>query len=112
VPVRHHLGRVRQLFLLFSYIDSRDSVNIPHDLRILKEVFKCDHGQYAHENFYWKSHNLLELINACEDETKRGFLARVDQLKAVYEEMSNIYQKSPLQQNLWVPSGSGRAPSA
>jgi len=87
-------GGYDNFFYLFSYVDSRDSFNIPHDLRILKEVFKCDHGQYAHENYYWKSHNLLELINACGDETKRGFLARVDQLKTVYEEMSKIYQQS------------------
>jgi len=46
-------------YYLFSYVDSRDSFNIPHDLRILKEVFKCDHGQYAHENAYWKSHSIV-----------------------------------------------------
>ena len=33
-------------YYLFSYEDSRDSFNIPHDLKILDEVFKCEKGEY------------------------------------------------------------------
>ena len=87
-------GGYDNMYYLFSYVDSRDSFNIPHDLRILKEVFKCDHGEYARENYYWKSYSLLGMIDACDDETKRGFQTRVDQLKSVYDEMSDIYQQS------------------
>lgn len=81
-------------YFLFSYVDSKDSFNIPHDLRILKEVFKCDQGQYAHENHYWKSHDLMKMINQCDDETAQKFLERVENLKKTYDEMSDIYQKS------------------
>lgn len=81
-------------YYLFSYVDSRDSFNIPHDLRILKEVFKCDHGQYAHENYYWKSYSIMDMIGECDKETAQKFLERVDKLKKTYDEMSDIYQKS------------------
>jgi tRNA(Arg) A34 adenosine deaminase TadA len=81
-------------YYLFSYVDSRDSFNIPHDLRILKEVFKCDHGQYAHENYYWKSYSIMDMIGKCDKETAQKFLERVDSLKKTYDEMSDIYQKS------------------
>lgn len=81
-------------YYLFSYVDSRDSFNIPHDLRILKEVFKCDHGQYAHENYYWKSYSIMDMIGKCDKETAQKFLERVNALKKTYDEMSDIYQKS------------------
>ncbi|MCA9810537.1 MAG: nucleoside deaminase [Candidatus Dadabacteria bacterium] len=81
-------------YYLFSYVDSRDSFNIPHDLRILKEVFKCDHGQYAHENYYWKSYSIMNMIGECDEATRQGFLERVGKLKKTYDEMSDIYQKS------------------
>jgi len=79
-------------YYLFSYVDSRDSFNIPHDLKILKEVFKCDHGQYAHENTYWKSYSVPELIKSCPPEQQKAFSARVDQLKQTYDQMSQVYQ--------------------
>ena len=81
-------------YYLFSYVDSRDSFNIPHDLRILKEVFKCDHGQYAHENYYWKSYSIMNMIGECDEVARQGFLERVGKLKKTYDEMSDIYQKS------------------
>ena len=42
-------------YYLFSHEDSRDSFAIPHDLKILKEVFTLDPGGYNAENAYWKS---------------------------------------------------------
>ena len=81
-------------YYLFSYVDSRDSFNIPHDLRILREVFKCDHGQYARENEYWKSYSIMDMIKDADEGTAQKFLERVDSLKKTYDEMSEIYQQS------------------
>jgi tRNA(Arg) A34 adenosine deaminase TadA len=86
-------GGYDNFYYLFSYSDSRDTFNIPHDLKILKEVFKCDHGDYARDNFYWKSYSLLSLIEACDEVHKQAFLKRVDCLKKIYSEMSGIYQQ-------------------
>ena len=49
-------------YYLFSHEDSRDSFAIPHDLRILKEVFTLDPGGYNAENAYWKSFSLRKLV--------------------------------------------------
>ena len=81
-------------YYLFSYVDSRDSFNIPHDLRILKEVFKCNQGQYAHENAYWKSNSIMDMINGTDEDTAQKFLQRIDHLKKTYDDMSEIYQQS------------------
>lgn len=81
-------------YYLFSHEDSRDSFNIPHDLKILKEVFKLGPGEYGQENFYWKSYNLKKLINTCDEKTKKAFLARIDKLNKTYAKMSEVYQKN------------------
>ncbi|NNG02572.1 MAG: nucleoside deaminase [Inquilinus sp.] len=77
---------------LFSHEDSRDSFSIPHDLRILKQVFTLDAGGYAKTNEYWSCFDLMNLIAACNEGVQAGFTARVDALKRSYAEMSDIYQ--------------------
>ena len=49
-------------YYLFSHEDSRDSFAIPHDLKILKEVFTLDPGGYNAENAYWKSFSIRRLV--------------------------------------------------
>jgi len=39
-------------YYFFSHEDSRDSFDIPHDLKILKEVFDIDPGQYYRNNAF------------------------------------------------------------
>ncbi len=77
---------------LFSHEDSRDSFAIPHDLRILKEVFTLDAGGYNSENAYWSSSNIKHAIRACDPETRAGFEARVAALEEKYAAMSDVYQ--------------------
>jgi len=81
-------------FYLFTHEDSRDSFNIPHDLKILKEVFKLGPGEYAQENLYWKSFHLMKLIESCSDAARKGFLARVEKIEKTYAGMSDIYQQN------------------
>lgn len=85
-------GGYDNFYYLFSYEDSRDTFNIPHDLRILKEVFRQEAGNYARQNYYWQCFDLMELINDCEAEIRENFNQRVDNLKQIYEQMSATYQ--------------------
>ena len=87
-------GGYDNFYYLFSNEDSRDSFNIGHDLKILKEVFKHEPGGYAQENYYWKSHRVYNLIDACDEKDRRNFLTRVEKLKITYAQMSVIYQKN------------------
>ena len=81
-------------YYLFSHEDSRDSFNIGHDLKILKEVFKHDPGGYARQNTYWTAYSVVDLINNCDAKTRDGFLERVGKIKKIYAEISDIYQAS------------------
>lgn len=85
-------GGYDNFYYLFSHEDSRDSFNIGHDLKILKQVFRHDPGGYARQNEYWTAYSVVDLIDNCEGETRAGFTARVDAIKKTYAEMSEIYQ--------------------
>jgi hypothetical protein len=82
-------------FYLFSYEDTKDAFNIPHDLKLLDEVFRCPDGSYSEKNDYWSSWGIQELIASVDDDkARRGFEKRVQVLRKTYDEMSDIYQKS------------------
>lgn len=50
------LASDQEIHFLFSMEDSRDAFNIPHDLRIYKEVFNCERA--TRENEFWKAYDL------------------------------------------------------
>ena len=81
-------------YYLFSHEDSRDSFNIGHDLKILKEVFKQDPGGYARENVYWNARSIHNLIRACDESAQKEFFDRIETLKIIYAQMSEVYQQN------------------
>lgn len=85
-------GGYDNFWYLFSHEDSRDSFSIPHDLRILKEVFGLEPGGYAAENRYWKSHNIVQAIDGLDEPDSTRLRARVEKLSKFYAELSETYQ--------------------
>ncbi len=81
-------------YYLFSHEDSRDSFAIPHDLKILKEVFTLDPGGYNAENAYWKSYSLRKLVRELPQAERKRLEARVAAISARYDELSSKYQDS------------------
>ena len=79
-------------YYLFSHEDSRDSFAIPHDLKILKEVFTLDPGGYNAENAYWKSYSLRRLVRELPEAEREKLEARVDRISKRYDELSGEYQ--------------------
>ena len=79
-------------YYLFSHEDSRDSFAIPHDLRILKEVFTLEPGGYNAENAYWKSFSLRRLVRELPDGERAAREARIARIAARYDELSAGYQ--------------------
>ena len=77
-------------YYLFGYEDTRDAFNIPHDLKILNEVFGIEHGNYVRENAFWRSRGIDELIGS---ETK-SVADRISRLRAIYDQLSAVYQES------------------
>ncbi|WP_020410431.1 nucleoside deaminase [Hahella ganghwensis] len=80
-------------YYVFSYFDSRDSFNIPHDLKILEEVFACKDGHYCRENQYWTAHYLLDMVDQGTVEQQSEWRERLEKLKSHYGVMSDNYQK-------------------
>lgn len=81
-------------FYFFSHEDSRDAFAIPHDLRILKEVFGLEPGGYRRSNAFWKSFAIADLAEIAAPSHKGELAARIDAIKAAYAEMSATYQSS------------------
>ncbi len=93
-------GGYDNFYYLFSHEDSRDSFQIGHDLKILKQLFKLDPGEYARQNEYWKSVSIRDMIIDCEQPTKDDFLRRIEELKQTYAELSAIYQQNKGHKNI------------
>ncbi len=74
-------------YYLFSHEDSRDSFAIPHDLRILSEVFGLEPGGYRHRNAFWSAYAIGDLV-AAEPELepqRRRIVDRYAELSAQYQ---------------------------
>ena len=82
-------------FYFFGYEATRDAFYIPHDLRILSEVFRIENGDYARQNAFWTSRGIEELVG--DDET---LLAKITELRARYDDLSAIYQDSKAENDI------------
>jgi tRNA(Arg) A34 adenosine deaminase TadA len=79
-------------YYLFSHEDSRDSFAIPHDLKILKEVFALDPGGYRSQNAYWKSFSIRRLVRELPEAERPRLEERIGQISRLYDELSAAYQ--------------------
>jgi tRNA(Arg) A34 adenosine deaminase TadA len=79
-------------FYLFGYGDTRDAFNIPHDLRILEEVFGIRDGEYRRSNQFWTCRAIGDLIAAIPLQERPALEDRVKALGAVYAGLSATYQ--------------------
>ncbi len=77
---------------LFGYGDTAERFDIPHDLRILEEVFGVAGGAYRRRNAYWTAYGLPEMIAALPEAERAPLAARVRALEEVYAALSDAYQ--------------------
>ena len=87
-------------YYFFSHEDSRDSFAIPHDLRILKEVFRLDPGGYARTNAFWHSAAIADLIATSDESVKADLKAQDARIRAVYDTLSETYQSGKADNNI------------
>jgi len=87
-------------YYLFSHEDSRDSFAIPHDLKILKEVFRLDPGGYNAENAYWKSHSLPKLARDAPEDERKWLERRIRGISDRYDTLSRQYQESKAENDI------------
>lgn len=81
-------------YYFFSHEDSRDSFAIPHDLKILKEVFGLEPGGYRHTNEFWSAYAITDLIDEEPEPLRTRLRERRQRISARYDALSSQYQQS------------------
>ncbi|TGD87862.1 nucleoside deaminase [Mycolicibacterium sp. CH28] len=81
-------------FYFFSHEDSRDSFAIPHDLKILQEVFGLPPGGYRRSNAFWSAYSIPELVESEPEPLRAQLRQQQDQIRKRYELLSQKYQES------------------
>ena len=79
-------------YYLFHYEETESNFNIPYDLKILKEVFKIDKGQYSKINSFWQSYSIIEEIKELKNSENDKLLEKIKEINKLYEDISNNYQ--------------------
>ena len=81
-------------YYFFPYEDTKENFNIPHDLKILEEVFKIKDGNYQKNNKYWQSFSILDEIKKLNQD--KQILIKINKIREEYKEMSKIYQENKI----------------
>jgi tRNA(Arg) A34 adenosine deaminase TadA len=79
-------------YSFFSHEDSRDAFAIPHDLKILKEVFGLEPGGYRRTNAFWTSYFISDLVETEPDPLRQEVKAQTQRIKQTYQRLSENYQ--------------------
>lgn len=79
-------------YYFFSHEDSRDAFSIPHDLKILKEVFGLEPGGYRKSNAFWRSAAIADLVAIADHPLRESLQAQTAKIKATYDQLSDSYQ--------------------
>ena len=90
-------------YYLFGYEDTAETFNIPHDLKILQEVFAVKGGNYVRENAFWTSHSIIEMIAGLSHTERERANERVARLKTDYAKLSATYQKNKATSRIPLP---------
>jgi tRNA(Arg) A34 adenosine deaminase TadA len=90
-------------YYLFSHQDSADSFAIPYDIEILKAVYAVPDPDraapapgrdlYNRSNAFFVSHDMSHMIAGLDRSSKELLTARVDDITALYADLSAIYQR-------------------
>jgi tRNA(Arg) A34 adenosine deaminase TadA len=81
-------------YYFFSYQDSRDAFAIPHDLKILKEVFGVDDGDYRRSNSFWTAYSIPELVESEPEPQRTDLRQQQERIRSRYAALSAQYQDS------------------
>tara|TARA_B100001250_G_scaffold124001_1_gene105385 strand:+ start:1710 stop:2288 length:579 start_codon:yes stop_codon:yes gene_type:complete len=80
-------------YYLLPYEDTKNNFDIPHDLKILEEIFNIKKGNYNKSNQYWNSFFIIEEINKINDAfIKNNLLKKIQKINKSYLDLSKKYQ--------------------
>jgi tRNA(Arg) A34 adenosine deaminase TadA len=81
-------------YYFYSHEDSRDSFAIPHDLKILKEVFGLEPGGYRRTNEFWTAYSISDLVDSEAEPLRTQLREQTARIKASYAALSDHYQET------------------
>lgn len=81
-------------YYFFTFEDSRDAFGIPHDLKILEEVFGVKDGKYRHTNAFWTGYSIHDLVESEPEPLRTRLLEQDQRIRDVYAGLSQTYQDS------------------
>lgn len=87
-------------YYFYSHEDSRDAFAIPHDLKILKELFGLEPGGYRRTNEFWTAYAIRDLVDAQAEPLRAELRAQTDRIKARYAALSERYQETKSDNNI------------
>ena len=82
------------IYYFFPYKKTKELFNIPHDINILKEIFKLDNGDYNRKNSYWRSYSIVDEIRNLNNSEKYNFENNIKKIYQEYGKLSKLYQKN------------------
>ena len=81
-------------YYFYSHEDSRDAFAIPHDLKILKELFGLEPGGYRRSNAFWTAYSIPALVESESEPLRTQLRAKADHIRTRYAGLSQRYQDS------------------
>ena len=81
-------------YYFYSHEDSRDAFAIPHDLKILKEVFGLEPGGYRRTNEFWTAYSISDLVDSEAEPLRTQLREQTERIKAKYAALSDKYQET------------------
>lgn len=87
-------------YYFFGYEDTRDAFNIPHDLKILQDVFKIEGGDYARKNSFWECHDLIDQAYHIHGDDGDKLRQQTARIKKIYDKLSTTYQNQKDDSNI------------
>ena len=84
----------KKIYYFFPYKKTKELFNIPHDINILKEIFKLDNGDYNRKNSYWRSYSIIDEIRKSNDSEKYNFENNIKKIYQEYSKLSILYQEN------------------
>jgi len=87
-------------YYFYPYEETKFTFNIPHDLKILKEVFKIDNGEYTKKNNYWQSHSIIKNIKDLQNTENEKLFPKIKEIKKLYVDLSKNYQSVKISNNI------------
>jgi tRNA(Arg) A34 adenosine deaminase TadA len=80
-------------YFVFSQAQSRDLFGIPHDARIMQEIFSLEAGGYNASNAYWRSFSVAKLATEQPAPADRRLRNRIAVIAERYESLTRSWEK-------------------